>query len=482
MSGYRYDLAVVGGGPGGVTAATAAAMRGQRVALISSEELMGYGLEGAYKSKTLYEVAREFWAVRRRWEVAIQGAKVNFAGIYEANTNGADHLRRVHADQLRDMGIDLITGYAKFTDPNTLAVGDLNVSAARIVVATGTRPRVVGGIIVDGERIMTSDHIVNVDRQIGSILVMGAGVIGCEFASIFAALGSSVTLVDTKPKIFSHDDEDISTELTRTLRSMKVDIRPNCRSTSMEVGADGLVHTVLTDGTEIATDAALLAIGRLPNTDGINIEAAGVELNDWGYIKTESCMVTNVPHIYAVGDVGCRDDEHDLCLVHVAEAEGRAAVRHMYEPGTQMQTGHVPFIVFTLPMVAGAGMNERDARRHYGDKVRIGTYAHVRNSRAHCMQAPEGFVKLIVAPAPSDLVLGARGVGAGVDVICGEVSVMIEHELPYTYLLDSIHAHPSMSESLQGAALIISGERPDYDVLDNKREFATGVYNAVIKP
>jgi dihydrolipoamide dehydrogenase len=480
MSGYQYDLAIIGGGPGGVTAATSAAMRGKKVALISTEELMGYGLEGAYKSKTLYEIAREFWAVRSRWVLAIQGAHVNFAGIYEANTAGADHLRRVHAEQLRDMGIDLITGYATFVDPHTLAVGDLNLTAERIVIATGTRPRTLGGIEVDGERIMTSDHIVNVDREIGSILVLGAGVIGCEFASIFAALGSEVTLVDTKPKIFSHDDDDISKELTKTLVAMGVDIRASCRSESIEVGPDGKVHTVLTDGTTVVTDAALLAIGRIPNTDGINIEAAGVELNDWGYVKTEACMVTNVPHIYSVGDVGYRDHEHDLCLVHVAEAEGRAAARHMVEPGSCLSTSHVPFIVFTLPMVAGAGLNEEDARKKYGDTIRVGKYAHVRNSRAHCMQATQGFVKLVVAPAPDDTVLGARGVGAGVDVICGEVSVMIEHQLPYTYLLDSIHAHPSMSESLQGAALIISGEKPDYHVFDEGAPHLTDVQPRII--
>jgi dihydrolipoamide dehydrogenase len=236
---------------------------------------------------------------------------------------------------------------------------------------------------------------------------------------------------------------------------------------------------VLTDGTEVFTDLALLSIGRIPNADGLNIEAAGVETNKWGYVGTTDWMQTNVPHIYAVGDVGHRNTEHDLCLVHVAEAEGRAAIRYLFEPETRLSTSHVPFIVFTMPMVAGAGFNERDARAKFGEGIRVGKFGHVRSSRAHCQRATDGFVKLIVGPEGDDRVLGARGVGVGVDVICGEASVMIEHGLPYTYLLDSIHAHPSMSESLQGAALIISGELPEYDVSNDSELQLTSVHPAV---
>lgn len=458
----EYDLVILGGGPGGVAAATSAALRGMKVALVNAQALMGYGLEGAYKSKMMYEIAREFYSLRTRWHEVVQGARVNFHAIHKKNRDGADKLRQVHAESLREMGIDLIVGWGRFVDPHTIEVGDdLQLRTRYAIIATGTSPRTLKSFNVDGEYILTSDEIVDVKRQINSMLVLGAGVIGSEFATIFAALGSEVTLVDTQPRIFNHDDADMSAVLTRSMKELGVKIRASERAQSMVV-KDGRVHTTLKDGSEVITDAALLAIGRAPNTKGIGLEAAGVKLNDWGYIPTTEAMRSNVEHIYAVGDVGLRATELDISLVHVAEAEGRAAVLHINGEMDALNTAHVPFIVFTLPMIAGAGINEAQARKQFGDGVRIGKFANVRNHRAHTRRELEGFVKLIVGPEGDDRVLGVRAVGDGVDGIIGEVSIMVQHQLPYTHLHDAIQAHPSISESLRGAALMISGDSPPY--------------------
>ena len=455
-----YDLVILGGGPAGVAAASAAALRKKSVCLVSAPPFLGYGLEGAFKSKSMFEIARSHFAVRHRWHLDADGYQINVAALRAASEAGASALRDVHRGQLEKLGVEIVEGTGTFKDPNTIVVDGREVSGEKMLIATGTRPRILSFIECDRDRVMTSDEMVNVEESIASLLVLGAGVIGCEFASIFASFGTKVTLVDTKARIFSHDDEDISDVLQQSFSKMGIDVRANARCQSVKIDGDK-VRTDLGDKGEVVTERALLAIGRSPNTGSLGLDNAGIELNDRGYIKTSDQMQTNAPHIYSAGDVGLRDNEHDLSLVHVGEAEGRGAVQHMFDDKAPLTTDYVPFIIFTLPMVAGAGLSEGEARKRYKD-VRVGKWANVRNHRAHALQAPEGFVKLIVGPEGDDRVLGVRAVGEGVDTVAGQVSVMIQHELPYTHLLEATQAHPSLSESLQGAARIIAGEAPEY--------------------
>ncbi len=456
----RFDLVILGAGPSGVEAASAAALRKMRVALVSDGDFMGYGLEGAFKSKSLYEIARAHHKVLHRWHLA-DGYTMNFAALRAANSAGAEALRGVYVGQLRTMGVTIIEGRGRFEDPHTIAVGDRKLRSEFIVVATGTRPRVPRGVEPDGTLIMTSDEMVNLDRSLASLLILGSGVIGCEFATIFASLGTRVILVDTQKRIFSHDDADISELLQQSFQSLGVEIKPSARCRGMRV-VDGAVHSDLGQGEPVVTDAAVLAVGRVPTTGDLNLEAAKVTLDERGYIPTSDTMQTNVPTIYATGDVGYRDNEHDLSLVHVGQAEGRRAVDHMSGGGAALSTEYAPFIIFTLPMVAGAGLSEANARVRHGDGIRVGKWANVRNHRSHAMQSRQGFVKLIVAPEGDDRVLGARAIGEGVDAVVGQVSVMIQHQLPYTQLLDATQAHPSLAESLQGAARLIAGSAPAY--------------------
>lgn len=482
---YDFDLVVLGGGPGGVATATSAALRGYKVAVVSANWLMGYGLEGAYKSKSMYELARHLHKARLYWGKAAAELSRDPIKVYQNTSAGAARLRNVHRHQLEKMGISLFEGFGRFEDPHTILVESQDsgetrtITGDKITIATGTRPRCLPGMDADHKHILTSDEVVNIHHSVESMLILGAGVIGCEFASIFAAMGTKVTLIDSQPSILPHDDPDISKLLAGSLRAMGVEIINNERSQGMEV-MDGRVHTTLRSGRVVETESALLAIGRIPNTGDLNLEKAGVEMNKWGYIPVSDHMQSNVEHIYAVGDVGLRDCDTDLCLVHVAEAEGRAASAHMLQRDSSISPHNVPFIIFTLPMIAGAGLNEKEALEKYGAEVRVGKYAHVRNSRAHAMQSTEGFVKLIVGPPGDDRVLGARGIGEGVDVIVGQVAVMIEHGLPYTHLLNSIHAHPCLSESLKGAALMISGDLPPYISGEEKASFTpTGTWRTM---
>lgn len=455
-----FDLVILGAGPGGVTAAKAAAIGGLRVALVGADPILGYGLEGAYKSKALWEVAREYHIVRSRWGLTPSAGALDMAGISAAGRAGAEDLRGVHLGELTRLGVSFIAGRGRFLDPHTIAVGDRRLHGAHVIVATGTRPRSLPFAPVDGVRILNSDHVVDPERVPASLLVLGAGVIGCEFASIYAALGARVHLLDTRARILSHEDPDISALLARSFERLGVRILPEARCTRIEPGDP--VRTHLADGTVIETAQVLLAVGRTPNTDDLDLAAAGVEPDGWGYVPTCPDMRSNVPHIYAVGDVGLRDTSLDLNLVHVAEAEARRAVAAILGRRKRADMNHVPFLVFTLPMIAGAGDNETSARERLGD-VRVGKYANVRNHRSHARGQRSGFVKLIVGPKGDDRVLGVRAVGDGVDTVVGEVSLMIQNQLPYTHLLDAIHAHPSLSESLHGAALIVCRRALGYE-------------------
>ncbi len=456
----EFDLVVVGAGPGGLAAAIEAATRGQKVALLNGSFLLGYGLHGAYKSKGMWELAKDLRVARKvgRGYDPSPSPHVDFVQVHHQLSEGAEELSTIYLAQLARLGIEFTPGYAHFLDPHTLEVEGKRFRGKHILLATGTRPRLLPGMVADAQRVLTSDHIVDLKHSIESLTILGAGVLGCEFASIFAAFGVRVTLIDTQPRVLGSEDPDVSAFLERVFERTSIDVRRQKRVRSIEPREAGAL-TVLDDGAEIESDAALVAIGRVPNADRIGLDEAGVMVDSHGYVKVDRCMRTSVPHIFAAGDVARRPDAEDICLVHVAEAEGRHAVHVMLGRDSNLTYQHVPFIIFTHPMVAGVGDNETAARARYPEP-RVVRFENARNHRLHAMRSFEGFVKLVVAPEGDDRILGVRAVGPQADTLIGEVSVMIEHGIPFTSLLGSYHAHPSLSESLQNAARVLVGRLP----------------------
>ena len=470
-------VCILGGGPGGLAAATMLALRGKSVVVVNAGPLMGYGIEGAFKSKAEFEITRQYVYSSMRPDVFGELKAPSFDAVLRGTQRSAEGLGMSVRDRLRRLGVRVIEGCGRFEDPHTIAVGDERVRAPHIIVATGSKPRVPDGIEADSERILTSDTVNRRAALPRSIAILGAGVIGCEFASIFAALGSEVTLVDSQDRVLSMEDPDISAFLARTFVERKIAVVPSCRFEKVE-RVDGGVRTELSNCAELRTEAVMLAIGRVACTDGIGLDEVGVE-RDRGWIPTNDVMQSSVPHIYAVGDVGVRDTPVDLSLVHVAQAEGSLAAHHILGREFQRSMEHVPYIVFTIPMVAGAGLSETDARKRHGE-VRVGKYPYGRNHRAHAMYPPLGFVKLIVGPEGDDRILGVRVVGREADTLVGAASIMIERGLTYQYLLHSIMPHPSLMECLQGAAHIVDGgalsyeEGEEYDYFSFSREGGDG--------
>jgi dihydrolipoamide dehydrogenase len=460
MTDNHCDVLVLGGGPGGISAASKVALAGKQAIIINQGPLMGYGIDGAFRSKAGFEITRQFLHAKTRQHVFGELRQLEIETMQLGIEESAASLTRMLERRLDRLNVRVIEGHGKFVDPHTIAVGDVQFSAEHIVIATGTQPRVLPGMTVDGRRVLTSDDVNTLDYTPKSILILGAGVIGCEFASMFSAVGTEVHLVDTQARIMANEDPDLSQYLARAFEARKIDVIPSSRYQSMEI-LENTIRTTLSTG-DIETEAVLLAIGRTACSGELNIEATGVTLDQRGYLPTGPDTRTSVPHIFAVGDIGYRDFPNDLALVHVAEAEGRCAAAHILGIEYPQCLDHVPYIIFTVPMLAGAGVTESYAREKYGE-IRVGKYPYARNHRAHAIQPAAGFVKLIVAPEGDDRVLGIRVVGPEADGLVSAASIIIERELPYTYLLECIFPHPSLLECLKGAAHIIAGDYLKYE-------------------
>ena len=455
------DVVVLGGGPGGLSAATTLALRGVEVVVVNDGHLMGYGIEGAFKSKAEFEIARLYAHTRLRQDLFEIRPAPGFGAVKQGIERAAKDLGSGIEARLQLLGIELLKGKGRFADPETIVVGDDILQARNIVIATGSVPRVFPGITVDARQVLTSDEIVRLTTLPGSLLILGAGVIGCEFASIFNELGSRIQLVDTQARILSSEDRDMSDFLARGFSLRGIEVIPSCRFEKLDV-TDDVVCTTLSNGQQVQTESVLFAVGRNASTQDLNLDVAGVEADERGYIPTSDDMRTNVPHIYAVGDVGERTTPADIALVHVAEAEGRCAAYSILGRQFTQNMDHVPYIIFTIPMIAGAGLSETVARDRYGD-VRVGKYPYGRNHRAHAVFPPIGFVKLIVGPEGDDRILGIRAIGRDADALVAAASIMIERALPYTYILDAMMPHPSLMECLQGAAHIVAGDALSYE-------------------
>ncbi|PPR57912.1 MAG: Dihydrolipoyl dehydrogenase [Alphaproteobacteria bacterium MarineAlpha3_Bin6] len=460
MKPKHYDVLIIGGGPGGISAASKLVLQGKNVLIINDGPLMGYGIEGAFKSKAGYELTREYLHVKYREDVFGPLPALNFSRLKNGIEQSAASLTSMLENRLQRLKVKLIRGQATFKDPHNIIVGKKEFSGEHIIIATGTRPRILPNMTIDGKTIITSDEAINLTNSPKSILILGAGVIGCEFASIFNAVGTEVHLVDSKDHIMSNEDPDVREFLKNAFDAMGINVIPSSRYQTHDPCDDG-IRTILSTG-EIMTEMVMLAVGRIPSSKNLNLEATGVKVDDRNYIEIDENACTNVPHIFAVGDIGNRNVPSDLSLVHVAEAEGRCAAAKILDIEYPQGLDHIPYIVFTHPMLAGAGVTEEYVRKKHGD-VRVGKYPYARNHRAHAIQPPIGFVKLIVGPSGDDRILGVRAVGPHADAIVGAAAIMIERKLPYTYILESIFPHPSLLECLKGSAQIIAGDLLQYE-------------------
>jgi dihydrolipoamide dehydrogenase len=465
-----WDLCVLGAGPAGYAAAMRAHDLGKRVVVVERGRVGGAGIHsGALSSKTMWHLSNDYAVTNQhdRGYRAPGGIEVSYPHVIECIHTAVAERRAILDRQLDGLSrpdadgglVALVRGKARFVSASVVEVTRNDGSVERIeaknfLVATGSRPRIPDGIHVDGDVIVTSDQIEAWTRFPESLVIVGAGVIGCEYATMFANFGKTrIHIIDRQPRILPFEDEDVAEEVAASFESAGVMIHRASKLESLQV-KDGKVEYVVTSAggyTEaIQVEKALVSVGRVPNTDDLGLEVAGVRVEKNGNIVAKETQ-TDVPHIWAAGDVTM-----DIALVNVAELEGRYAVEKMFGLAPRpIQYEALSAIMFLKPEVASVGLNETKARE-LKIPYRVGVVDNQLVSRNIAMRATSGFVKLLAAK-DSSKILGLRVVGPQASSTIQGIAFLIHMGATLEDIDQCVHPHPAIPEGVQECARMILG-------------------------
>jgi dihydrolipoamide dehydrogenase len=452
-------VAVIGSGPGGYVASIKAAQLGAKVTVIEDDEVGGTCLNwGCIPTKTVIASA-EMYAKTRELEafgIELKGeVAANLLKIQERKNKVVGTQVKGIRSLFRSWGITLKEGRGVLISPKEIEVISKNganerLSADKIIVATGSRPFSIPAFPFDGQRIISSNEAVNLSEIPKSLLIVGAGVIGSEFACIFSALGSDVTMVEMMNRAVATEDHEVSELLEREFRKKKIKLFTKTGVQKVEVRDDG-VHAFVTDGKELVAEKVLVSIGRTLNSDNIGLETVGIEKGKKGEIAVNSRMETTVPGIYAIGDV-----VGGMLLAHVASREGIVAASNAMGTDAVMDYSAVPAAIFTSPEIASVGLREFQAAEK-GLKIRTGRFLFRGLGKAHAIGEIAGFIK-VIADEATDRIVGAHIVGPHASDLIHEYAVAMQNGLTARDVARTIHAHPTLSEGLMEAAEDVHGE------------------------
>lgn len=452
-------LTIIGAGPGGYVAAIRAAQRGAKVTVIEEAEVGGVCLNrGCIPTKTLVSSAERLVHARQAGDFGIEipcEVGYNLSKIRERRDKVISTQVKGIRQLFKARGISLIPARGSILSPDVVRAVQKDgttqdIKSDRIIIATGSRPAAMPGITFDSDRVMTSDDAVRLTDIPPRLLIIGAGVIGCEFAFIYRAFGSEVTMVEMMPHALSTEDEEISGIIERELKKAKVRLITGAKVDAVEKAADGLLQALLSTGEAVSIDKVLVSIGRGMNSSGIGLEAVGVETGGRKEIIVNDRMETNVPGIYAVGDVTGK-----AMLAHAASHQGLVAVENALGGDKRMDYSAIPAGIFTMPEVGSVGMRERDAAGR-GIEIKIGRFQFRGLGKAHAMGEIVGMAK-VIADAKSDRVLGVHICGAHATDLIHEGVIAINKGVTAAELGGMIHAHPTLAEAVMEAAEDVHG-------------------------
>ena len=448
-----FDLVVVGSGPGGYVAAIRAAQLGLRTAVVEKDELGGTCLNwGCIPTKAWIVSAHLLGQIRRAREFGIEVGEpaVRWDWLLERKDRVVRQLTGGVGALLRGRGVEIVRGTARLPSPGRVVVARADGTAAElatrhVLIATGAESWLPPGFALDGTRVVTSREALSLPAQPGRMAVLGGGVIGCEFAGFFAALGTKVTLIEMLPRLVAPEDDEISQALERELRKRGIEVLTGTRVEDRRDGPDGAVVLVLAGGRTVEVDTVLVAAGRRPYTAGLGAAELGIALEPRGGVRVDERLRTTVPGCYAIGDVTDRRQ-----LAHYASAQGRAAAEIIAGHDAQTDWSAVPAATFTDPEIGSVGLTEREARAA-GRALRIGRFPLRAHGRNIADLETAGFVKLIGDAATGQL-LGAHIIGARASEIVHECSLALAADLDLEDLARAIHAHPTVAETIGEAA------------------------------
>ncbi|MDD5686734.1 MAG: dihydrolipoyl dehydrogenase [Elusimicrobia bacterium] len=436
-----YDIIVIGSGPGGYVAAIRAAQLGAKVAVVDKGEVGGVCLNcGCIPTKTLIATAELFSKIKNSKEfgINIENPKVDFPAVIDRKEKIIKKLQGGISSLFRSHKIEFIKGEAKITGQNKVEVNGKTIESSKIIIATGSSPMVLPGLVPDGKTILTSTDIL-INREIPqSLVIIGGGVIGIEFASLFNSLGVKVTIVEMLPRILINEDEEISTTMTRILAGKGVEIKTN--SKVLKVEGNKLEIESAGVKSEINADKVLLCIGRKPNTAGLGLEKINIEVEK-GFIKVNSRMETSAKNVYAVGDAAGK-----YLLAYTASAEGIVAAENATGKESEIDYRVIPSCIFSSPEIGSVGLTEAEAKKR-GYLVKVGKFPLMASGRAVILNETKGLVKVIV-DEKTDKILGVHIIGNEATELIHLPAMAIKLESTTKEFERICFGHPSLSETI----------------------------------
>lgn len=460
----EYDVAIIGGGPGGYVAAIRAAQLGLSTVVVEKGALGGVCLNwGCIPSKSLIHHATEFRALN---DMEVFGVKIDrsgfaYAAVHARSRQAASTLAEGVGGLLRKNKVDVVKAVATLTGPRSISLcqsdGTSGTLAANyVIIATGSRPLAVPGFVTDERDVLSSSGILAMTELPESLVILGAGAIGCEFAYVMNAFGVRVTLVEMAEHILPAEDFEVAQVLDASLRKSGIDIRTRARAMSWEKTGAGLTVRIECDGKsgEIKAEKLLAAFGRTPNTGELGLEAVGVKLDARGHVVTGDYGQTSVKSVFAIGDVVASP-----ALAHVASKEGELAVEFIagHAPAAKrVAEDRVPSAIYCEPQVAGFGLRE-DAAAAQGIRFKKSVFPFRAIGKAVAVGKTDGLVKLLTDPETGEI-LGAHIVGSNATELIHELVVARAGELVADDLAHTVHAHPTLAEAVMEAAKGVGGK------------------------
>lgn len=450
----KFDVVVLGSGPAGIEVCTMLLQSNKKVCLIEKNPDAFGGVcvnKGCMPTKHLVKVAEVIESGKKAHEFGVEIPSI------EANMEKIHKMKAILVNQLGSMhqkhaSAEIIFGHGRFVSNDAVEVtfsdgSKERVTGGQFVIATGSRPRLLPGIEIDGEYICTSDELLDNNVIPQKLLVVGGGVIGLEFASIYKSYGSDVTMVEAAPRVMPNEDLDTSIMVQDLLGKRGISINPATSIEKAEV-VDGKVVCTFTGGySDIASfDKVLIGVGRQPNTDDLGLENTDIKVEK-GFIQVNDYLQTDVPHIYAAGDV-----IPTLMLAHTAVYESMVITANMIQPGTMPYNNKVaPRVVYTKPEIASVGLTEVEARKVY-EQIKVINFPMIMNGKTVIEHTPEGRIKLIYK-SDDGVLVGASIVGKSATELIHELTLAVTHGLTIDDLKNTVHAHPTLSEIVWFAVL-----------------------------